>query len=83
MKKQKKDHGGCKDIFRAFLIENAKFSGMYDIPVIRAEHSVPRKLIRFSDACREKKDYNQWVMFTRTISNLREFGTNLEDTFVF
>lgn len=63
MKKQKKDHGGCKDIFRAFLIENAKFSGMYDIPVIRAEHSVPRKLIRFSDACREKKDYNQWVMF--------------------
>ncbi len=63
MKYSKKDHGGCVDVFRAFLIENSQFAGMYDMPVLRAEHGVPRKLIRFSEACREKKDYNQWVMF--------------------
>lgn len=63
MKKLNKDRGGCKDVFHAFLLQGVKYAGKYDFPVIREEHSIPRKCIKFSDSIREKKDFHQWVVF--------------------
>lgn len=63
MKKLNKDRAGCKDVFKTFLFEGVCFSGKYDLPIIKEEHSIPRKCIKFSDALREKNDFNQWVMF--------------------
>ena len=63
MEKFNKNRGGCKDVFHAFLVEHAQFDGMYGIPVLRDEHRIPRRLIRFSETLHEKNDFNQWVMF--------------------
>lgn len=63
MKKPNKDRGGCKDVFHAALIKDAHFAGEYGFPIIREEHRIPRKLIRFSATLREDKDFHQWVMF--------------------
>lgn len=63
MKKLNKDRAGCKDVFRAFLLQGVDFAGKYDLPVIKEEHVIPRKCIRFSESIREKKDFHQWVVF--------------------
>ena len=55
--------GGCKDVFHAFLIENAKFSGEYDFPVIKGCNEIPRNLITFSKALKERRNFHQWVCF--------------------
>lgn len=52
----------CKDVFRAFLVENAEFDGLFEIPVIRTSNLLPEKLITFSKAKRSK-DYDSWVCF--------------------
>ena len=53
---------GCKDVFRAFLVENARYDGNLEIPKIKPQDDLPNKLILFSKilGC---KDYNQWVCF--------------------
>ena len=53
---------GCRDVFHAFLVENAKFSGELELPTIKAENLIPNRLIPFSKAM-NSKDYNQWVHF--------------------
>lgn len=63
MKKLNKDRAGCKDVFHAFMVEGAKFSGEYDIPVLKEEHSIPRECICFSEALKEKNNFSQWVVF--------------------
>ena len=53
---------GCKDVFHAFLVQNAEFDGKLEIPCIAPEKFVPHKLIPFSKALSgEKKDC--WVHF--------------------
>lgn len=52
----------CKDVFRAFLVENAEFDGIFEIPVIRTSNLLPQKLITFSKA-KSSKDYDAWVCF--------------------
>lgn len=52
----------CKDVFNAFLIENADYSGYLEFPNIKAIHEIPNRLISFSNAI-SCKDYNQWVHF--------------------
>ena len=55
---------GCKDVFKAFLVKNAKYEGELEIPVIKGIKNVPNKLISFIDAMKNStKDFNQWVHF--------------------
>lgn len=55
--------GGCQDVFKAFLVKNAKLTGAFDFPAIRGCNEIPRKLITFSKALKEQKDFHQWVVF--------------------
>ncbi len=55
--------GGCIDVFHASILKTATYEGKYEFPVIREEHTVPSRLIPFSRAMQEKKDYRQWVCF--------------------
>ena len=53
---------GCKDVLRSFLVANATYESDLEIPRIKAEHTVPTKLIPFSKAIRST-DYSAWVHF--------------------
>ncbi len=55
--------GGCVDVFHASILKDLKYDGEYDFPILKEEHAVPRRMITFSKAMREKKDYHQWVCF--------------------
>ena len=51
-----------KDVFHAFLLKNAKYDGVEEIPVIKTSKKLPNKLVSFSK-CLSTKDFDQWVMF--------------------
>ncbi|MBD5101316.1 MAG: DUF4417 domain-containing protein [Subdoligranulum sp.] len=53
---------GCKDVFHAFLVENAQYDGYLEIPCIRPETRVPVRLLSFSKAL-HSTDYEAWVHF--------------------
>ena len=53
---------GCKDVFNAFLVSDAEYSGYLEIPVIRGGEYQPKKLIEFSKAV-SSKEYDFWVHF--------------------
>lgn len=62
--KLQSNRAGCKDVFKAFLVKNAKYEGELEIPVIKGIKDVPNKLISFIDAMKNStKDFNQWVHF--------------------
>ena len=63
MSKVNSKRGGCVDVFHASLLKDAHYAGDYDFPVIKEEHAIPRRMIPFSKALREKKDFHQWVCF--------------------
>ena len=62
MSKVNSTRGGCKDVYHAFLVTNARYSGNLEIPIISKQESIPEKLIAFSKAL-HTKDYKQWVHF--------------------
>ena len=53
---------GCKDVFRAFLVKNATYSGTFEIPSLPTSNEIPNKLIPFSK-CIGSNDYDSWVHF--------------------
>lgn len=53
---------GCKDVFHAFLIKNATYSGEREIPCLQKETAVPEKLVLFSKAI-SSKEYDGWICF--------------------
>lgn len=53
---------GCRDVFRAFLVEYAEYDGDIEIPIIKPDVQIPNKLISFTKALKTN-DYNQWVHF--------------------
>ena len=63
MSKENGKRGGCVDVFHASLLEKARYAGEFEFPIVKEDHDVPRKLITFSQALREKHDYHQWVCF--------------------
>ena len=63
MAKENGKRGGCVDVFHASLLEKASYAGEYDFPVLKEEHEVPRRIITFSKALREKQNFHQWVCF--------------------
>lgn len=62
MVKLNNTRSGCKDVFHAFLVKNAKYDGELEIPIIKPIKDVPNKVISFLDA-HKTKNYNQWVHF--------------------
>lgn len=53
---------GCRDVFHAFLVENAEYEGALEIPCMRLETKVPNALIPFSKAISAHEN-DQWVHF--------------------
>ncbi|MCR4557107.1 MAG: DUF4417 domain-containing protein [Saccharofermentans sp.] len=53
---------GCKDVFKAFLVKDAKYEGYLEIPIIYGGLYRPAKLIEFSKAL-SSQDYTCWVHF--------------------
>lgn len=54
---------GCLDVFNAFLLENAEYSGELEIPVVKnIKIESPKKLIKFSEIFR-LSDFNAYVHF--------------------
>ncbi len=53
---------GCRDVFNAFLVSNAKYAGEFEIPCIEPCKEIPERMIVFSKAI-ANKDYEQWVHF--------------------
>lgn len=62
MAKINSTRNGCKDVFKAFLVENANYSGEQEIPCLTTSKYLPEKVIPFSKATSEK-DYNHWIHF--------------------
>jgi len=52
----------CKDVFNAFLVENAIYDGDDEFPCIKTSHQIPNRFITFSKALKTV-DYDQWVVF--------------------
>ena len=52
----------CKDVFNAFMVSDADYSGKYEFPVLFPTYQVPNRLIVFSKALKTQ-DYNQWIHF--------------------
>jgi len=53
---------GCRDVFHAFLVENADYEGFFEIPKLDYSCEKPLKVIAFSKAIKSK-DYDCWVHF--------------------
>ena len=53
---------GCRDVFHSYLVQDAKYDGEIEIPVIEFESALPNRLISFSKALKTD-DYDQWVHF--------------------
>ena len=62
MSKVNSTRGGCKDVFRAFLVADATYDGNLEIPRIEPEKSLPDRVIPFSKAARSS-DFKAWVHF--------------------
>lgn len=62
MSKENRTRGGCIDVFRAFLVENAIYDSSLEIPRLQKEMGKPDKLISFSNALRSA-EYDAWVHF--------------------
>lgn len=64
MEQDSKDYKNIKpkDVFKAWLVEGAKFLGKYELPKIKTCDKIPSKLISF-DKTKNNKFYNKWVHF--------------------
>ena len=75
MSKMNCSRKGCKDVFNAFLVENATYEGIFEFPCIEPTHEVPNRLISFSKAI-SSTDYDQWVHFYEDDCNFERLWRN-------
>lgn len=62
MSAQNCTRSGCRDVFRSFLVKNARYDGTLEIPCITPESKIPVRLISFTKAlC--STDFEAWVHF--------------------
>ena len=66
---------GCKDVFHAFLVENATYSGKWEIPCLNKETAVPNDLILFSKAV-SSNAFDSWVCFYEDDINFERLWNN-------
>lgn len=62
MSKENSTRTGCKDVFHAFLVKNARYEGYLEIPCIEAEEELPSRIVPFSKTI-GSKNYDAWVHF--------------------
>lgn len=62
MSKFNMTRNGCRDVFNAFLVSEAHYSGYYEFPKLQRSCYIPNRLIPFSKAL-ACKDYDQWIHF--------------------
>ncbi len=53
---------GCRDVFHSYLVSDATYDGVLEIPVIKPIDHLPNRLISFSKAM-NSDEYDQWVHF--------------------
>lgn len=52
------------DVFNSKLVENARYSGFFEMPAVNTSSLIPGKLISFSDAMSKGCDsYDSWIIF--------------------
>lgn len=64
-----------KDVFHAFLVKNARFDGLYEIPCIKPTNKDPNTIIPFSKIGKET-DFNKWVCFYEDDEKINAFWNN-------
>lgn len=62
MTKSHNQRPGCKDVFHASMLENARFDGKLEFPWLKPEQIIPNRMIPYSKA-KYSKDTDQWVIF--------------------
>jgi len=75
MSKNNSTRSGCKDVFHAFLVKNATYSGEQEIPCLRKETAVPQKLILFSKAI-SSREFDSWICFYEDDASFERFWNN-------
>lgn len=65
----------CKDVFRAFLVENAEYDGFLEIPTIEYGIYRPKRLKAFSKAI-SSDDYECWIHFYEDDSVFQRIWNN-------
>jgi len=66
---------GCKDVFHAFMVQNATYEGELEIPCIASETTLPARLISFSKAI-SGTDFNAWVHFYEDDASFERLWNN-------
>lgn len=75
MSKENRTRAGCKDVFHAFLVKNATYSGEQEIPCLKKENAVPERLTLFSK-CICATSFDAWVCFYEDDSAFARFWNN-------
>lgn len=60
--------GGCRDVFHAFLVKNANYDSLLEIPCLKLETQKPNKVVSFTKALRST-EYDAWVHFYEDDAN--------------
>lgn len=62
MSKVNNERKGCRDVFNAFLVENAEYESELEFPIIKGTQIIPQDIIVFSK-CISNYNYKKWVHF--------------------
>ena len=76
MSKVNSERVGCVDVYHASLLTNASFAGRYEFPILCGEHEVPKRMIPFSAAMRERMIFISGSASMKMISFSKGFGDN-------
>lgn len=76
MLKFNKNRPGCRDVFNAFLTENARFSRVEEFPVLPAARKLPGGLVSFSKALNAKTGFDRWIHFYEDDSVIERVWNN-------
>ena len=73
----KKPKHHARDVFHAWMLEDATFAGPLDMPTLEPVYAIPERLIAFSDAMKPWcKDYEQVVHFFEDDNQIERFWNN-------
>lgn len=64
-----------KDVFHAFMVQNAKFDGAEEIPIVKTTAVIPKRLVPFSKSI-AAKDHSGFVTFYENDEKIETFWRN-------
>lgn len=66
-----------RDVFHAFLVENADYDGYIELPVVKTSNLLPDKVVTFSKAMSKTwKNFDCWVVFYEHDKNFERLWNN-------